>query len=81
MADDHEVEPAVPVRVDRFGFVKQEQNSAEGLCRSRSASEYERYAFFVKRWLKIMHFLLCAFSLNHNDNFLMIYHDKFSSGI
>lgn len=49
--DDHEVEPATPVRVDRFGFVKQEQNSAEGLTRSRSASEYERYEFYNKRHL------------------------------
>ncbi|KAL3515859.1 hypothetical protein ACH5RR_022761 [Cinchona calisaya] len=43
VADDHEVEPAVPKRVDRFGFVKQEQNPSEGLTRSRSASEFGRY--------------------------------------
>ncbi|KAL3515858.1 hypothetical protein ACH5RR_022760 [Cinchona calisaya] len=42
VADDHEVEPAVPKRVDRFGFVKQEQNPSEGLTRSRSASEFGR---------------------------------------
>lgn len=46
--DDHEVEPAAHVRVDRFGFVNQAQNSGEGLTSIRSASEYERYAFHVK---------------------------------
>ncbi|XP_027154692.1 EVI5-like protein isoform X1 [Coffea eugenioides] len=54
VADDHEVEPAVPVRVDRFGFVKQEQNSAEGLCRSRSASEYEREERRIRKWRKMI---------------------------
>ena len=36
--------PDPPVRVDRFGFVKQETNNPpEGLAKSRSAFQFERY--------------------------------------
>lgn len=45
-AEDHEVEIAPPVKVDKFGFVKPDQNSPEaGLTRSKSAFEFERYLF------------------------------------
>ena len=44
--EDHEVEPAPPIKVDKFGFVKQDQNSSEGgLTRTKSAFEFERYQF------------------------------------
>lgn len=42
--DEHEAGSVALPKVDRFGFVKQEANSADGLTRSRSAFEYERYA-------------------------------------
>ena len=43
--DDHEPGPIPsPRAVDRFGFVKQDANtSSDGLVKSRSANEYERY--------------------------------------
>ena len=41
--DDQEIQTVAPVRVDKFGFVKQEQKTPEGLIRSRSAFEFERY--------------------------------------
>ncbi|CAA2984256.1 EVI5 isoform X1 [Olea europaea subsp. europaea] len=40
--DEHEVGSVALPKVDRFGFVKPEANSADGLTRSRSAFEYER---------------------------------------
>ncbi|KAG5535288.1 hypothetical protein RHGRI_023160 [Rhododendron griersonianum] len=41
--DENEPVPVPAVRVDRFGFVKQDHsNSPEGLSRTRSAFEYER---------------------------------------
>lgn len=42
--DEQEPPPASLPKVDRFGFVKQETNSPDGLAKSRSAAEYERYA-------------------------------------
>lgn len=45
--DDYEPGPVPSPRpLDRFGFVKQEPNNpAEGLAKSRSAQEFERYVF------------------------------------
>lgn len=43
-----EQEAAAPVslpKVDRFGFVKQDGSTPEGLTKSRSAWEFERYPF------------------------------------
>jgi hypothetical protein len=44
--DDTEPGPAPPRAVDRFGFIKPEQcnNSPEGISKSRSLHEHERYA-------------------------------------
>lgn len=42
VVDENEEGPAVPMRVDRFGFVRQEHSPNEGLARSRSAFEYQR---------------------------------------
>lgn len=45
--EDHEVETAPRVKVDKFGFVKPDQNSPEpGFIKSKSALEFERYSFF-----------------------------------
>ena len=53
--DDHEPVPVPPVRVDRFGFVKQElSNSPEGLIKSRSAFEYERYVMSLENNFSFM---------------------------
>ena len=41
--DDSEPGPVPVVRVDRFGFVKSDHNSPEGLIKRRSTFEYERY--------------------------------------
>ena len=47
--DDHEPVPVPPVRLDRFGFVKQElSNSPEGLTKSRPAFECERYVISLE---------------------------------
>lgn len=43
VVDENEEGPVVPMRVDRFGFVKQEHGPTEGLARSQSAFEYQRY--------------------------------------
>lgn len=46
--EDHEVETAPRVKVDKFGFVKPDQNSPEpGFIKSKSALEFERYSFFI----------------------------------
>lgn len=39
--DDSETVPVPPLRLDRFGFVKQEP-SPDGLPKGRSALEFER---------------------------------------
>lgn len=39
--DDSEPGPVPPLRLDRFGFLKQEP-SPDGLTKGRSAFEYER---------------------------------------
>lgn len=46
--DDYEPGPIPsPKPLDRFGFIKQEFNtSPEGLSKSRTANDHERYAFF-----------------------------------
>lgn len=40
--DEQDPSP-VSLPKDRFGFLKQETNSPDGLAKSRSAAEYERY--------------------------------------
>lgn len=45
--DDDEPRPVPQVKVDRFGFLKQELNSPDGIVKSRSAFEYERYAISI----------------------------------
>lgn len=46
--EDHEVETAPRVKVDKFGFVKPDQNSPEpGFIKSKSALEFERYSFLL----------------------------------
>lgn len=53
--DDYEPGPVPsPKPVDRFGFVKQDSTS-DGLVKSRSAYEYERYFAFL--------LLICVFSV------------------
>ncbi|CAK9185942.1 unnamed protein product [Ilex paraguariensis] len=49
-----ETEPVPPLRVDRFGFVKQELDSPEGLAKRRSAFEYEREERRVRKWRKMI---------------------------
>lgn len=44
--DEQEAVPVSLPKVDRFGFVKQDTSSPDGLTKSRSASEYERYPFY-----------------------------------
>ncbi|XP_059670529.1 uncharacterized protein LOC132316046 isoform X3 [Cornus florida] len=51
--DDYESGPVPPVRVDRFGFIKQD-NSPEGLARSRSAFEYQRVERRTRKWRKMI---------------------------
>lgn len=46
--DEQEAVIVALPKVDRFGFVKQDSNSPDGLTRSRSAWEYERFASFWK---------------------------------
>lgn len=41
--DEQEALPVSQPKTDRFGFVKHEANSPDGLAKSRSASDYERY--------------------------------------
>lgn len=46
--DDYEPGPVPsPRALDRFGFVKQDVNSSDGVIKSRSAYEYERYFVFL----------------------------------
>jgi len=53
--DDYEQGPVPsPRAVDRFGFVKPD-NTSDGLIKSRSAYEYERYFVFL--------LLICVFSV------------------
>ncbi|KAK3018705.1 hypothetical protein RJ639_005046 [Escallonia herrerae] len=42
------------VRVDRFGFMKQELNSPDGLVKSKSAFEYEREERRIRKWRKMV---------------------------
>ncbi|XP_047158128.1 TBC1 domain family member 10A-like [Vigna umbellata] len=54
--DDYEPGPVPsPKGVDRFGFVKQD-NTSDGLVKSRSAYEYERYREErrVRKWRKMI---------------------------
>jgi len=46
--DDYEPGPVPsPRALDRFGFVKQDVSTSDGLGRSRSAYEYARYFVFL----------------------------------
>ncbi|KAK6119086.1 hypothetical protein DH2020_026776 [Rehmannia glutinosa] len=53
-ADEQEAVPVSLPKVDRFGFVKQESNSPDGLTRSRSAFEYEREERRIRKWRKMI---------------------------
>lgn len=53
--EDHEVEPAPRLKVDKFGFVKQDQNSPErGFTRSKSAFQFEREEKKIRKWRKMI---------------------------
>nr|ACU20228.1 unknown [Glycine max] len=55
--DDYEPGPVPsPRALDRFGFVKQNVNTSEGLVKNRSAYEYERYREErrVRKWRKMI---------------------------
>ncbi|CAL5325968.1 unnamed protein product [Camellia sinensis] len=57
--DEYEAVPVPPVRVDRFGFVKQElSNSPEGIAKNRSAFEHERQLTReerrIRKWRKMI---------------------------
>ncbi|XP_038970646.1 ecotropic viral integration site 5 ortholog-like isoform X3 [Phoenix dactylifera] len=53
--DEFEPGPILPSQsVDRFEFIKQEQNSSEGLSTSRSANEHEREERRIRKWRKII---------------------------
>ncbi|KAL2564269.1 hypothetical protein AAZV13_19G033800 [Glycine max] len=55
--DDYEPGPVPsPRALDRFGFVKQDVNTSEGLVKNRSAYEYERYREErrVRKWRKMI---------------------------
>ncbi|KAG9138194.1 hypothetical protein Leryth_001417 [Lithospermum erythrorhizon] len=54
--DDHEVNevPMLPVKVDGFGFVKQEGNSPDKLSRSRSGLEHKREERRIRKWRKMI---------------------------
>ncbi|CAI9770202.1 unnamed protein product [Fraxinus pennsylvanica] len=52
--DEHEAGSVALPKVDRFGFVKQEANSPDGLTRSRSAFEYEREERKIRKWRKMI---------------------------
>lgn len=55
MSDEFETGPVPPSQpVDRFGFIKQEQNSPEGLTKSRSANEHEREERRIRKWRKMI---------------------------
>ncbi|KAK4339777.1 hypothetical protein RND71_041239 [Anisodus tanguticus] len=54
VVDENEEGPVVPMRVDRFGFVKQEHGNIEGLARSRSAFEYQRDERRIRKWRKMI---------------------------
>lgn len=44
--DEQEAAPVSLPKVDRFGFVKQDGNTPDGLTKSRTASEFERYSVY-----------------------------------
>ena len=68
--DDYEPGPIPsPKPLDRFGFIKQEFNtSPEGLSKSRTANDHERYAFFhcffsqlnIAAWMSIIQEASCS---------------------
>lgn len=41
--DEQDPLPVSLPKTDRFGFIKQETNTPDGLAKSKSAAEYERY--------------------------------------
>lgn len=55
-SDDFESGPLPsPRALDRFGFVKQDANTSEGVVTNRSAYEYEKYVVF----LLLLYVFLC----------------------
>lgn len=53
--DDDEPRRVPLAKVDRFGFVRSEFNSADVIVKSRSALQYERQAYYNEKEL-----LLCS---------------------
>ena len=60
--DDYEPGPVPPPRaLDRFGFVKPDANSSSnGLVKSRSAQEYQRYCFSLNTLVLYTDFVIQA---------------------
>lgn len=52
--DDDELRPVPLVKVDRFGFVKPEVKSADGIVKSRSAFENDREERRIRKWRKMI---------------------------
>lgn len=53
-SDESEPGPILPSQVDRFGFIKQEQNSSEGLTKTWSTNEHEREETRIRKWRKMI---------------------------
>ncbi|XP_010942751.1 uncharacterized protein [Elaeis guineensis] len=54
-SDEFEPGPIPPSQpVDRFGFIKQEQNSPDGITKSRPANEHEREERRIRKWRKMI---------------------------
>lgn len=63
--DDYEPSPVPsPRAVDRFGFVKQDANTSDGLVKSRSAYDHERYFVFLP--LLYLYVFLWALIMNEH---------------
>ncbi|KAL8527727.1 hypothetical protein ACS0TY_005539 [Phlomoides rotata] len=52
--DEQEAVPASLPKVDRFGFVKQDGNTPDGLTKSRSPLEFEREERRIRNWRKMI---------------------------
>ncbi|KAL8527687.1 hypothetical protein ACS0TY_005505 [Phlomoides rotata] len=52
--DEQEAVPASLPKVDRFGFVKQDGNTPDGLTKSRSPLEFEREERRIRKWRKMI---------------------------
>ncbi|XP_010943436.1 uncharacterized protein [Elaeis guineensis] len=53
-SDESEPGSILLSQVDRFGFIKLEQNSSEGLTKSRPTNEHEREETRIKKWRKMV---------------------------